>query len=140
MYLWFRRYQNEQHLFYDKSAYSTQIGHLSSRKGAASKRLVIHLDKGPVHTSRASPEWLEEHGICQIPYQPDFPDLASSNFYLFFTIKETLERIGLGGEEEFFEGVQAISRDLDQQELNSLSQAWVRRVQKIIESNGDYVR
>jgi hypothetical protein len=39
----------------------------------------------------------------------------------------------------FFECLQGVVKGLDQQELNRLFQAWVRRVQEVSEGNGGYV-
>jgi hypothetical protein len=59
--------------------------------------------------------------------------------YLFSTVKEKLERIHLADEDQFFECLQGILRGLDQQELNRVFQAWVRRVQEVSEYNGGYI-
>jgi hypothetical protein len=42
-------------------------------------------------------------------------------------------------EDQFFESLQAILMVIDQEELNKVFQAWVRRVQEVSEGNGDYV-
>jgi hypothetical protein len=89
---------------------------------------VILLDNCSVNTNRASIDWLEEYGIHRMPYLSYSPGLASSNFYLFLTVKEKLEQIQLADEDQFFEYLQEILRDLNQQELNSVLQVWVRRV------------
>jgi hypothetical protein len=57
------------------------------------KRLVVHLDNCCVHTGRVSTDWLEEHNILRTPHSRYSPDLASSDFYLFPTVKDKLERI-----------------------------------------------
>jgi hypothetical protein len=75
-----------------------------------------------------------------MPHPPYSPNPASSYFYLFPTVKERLERIQLGDEDQFFECLQEFLRDLDQPELNTIFQAWVRRVQWESKGNGDYVR
>jgi hypothetical protein len=57
---------------------------------------VIDFDNCSVHTSRASADWLEEYGMHRMPYSSYSLDLASStssDFYLFFTVKEKLEGI-----------------------------------------------
>jgi hypothetical protein len=88
----------------------------------------------------------------RLPYSPD---LAYSDFYLFPTVKAKLERIQVTDEDQFFESLQEILRDLDREELNGVFQAWVRRVQEVSQDkakqskakqskarqgNGDYVR
>jgi hypothetical protein len=40
------------------------------------KRLVLRLGNWSVHTSRASTDWLEEHGMFRMLYPPCLPDLA----------------------------------------------------------------
>jgi hypothetical protein len=72
-------------------------------------RLVVHLDNCSVRTSAASTGWLEEHGIRCMPGQFYSPNLASSDFYLFSTVKK-LERIQLADEDQLFEHVPEIAR------------------------------
>jgi hypothetical protein len=54
------------------------------------KRFMVHLDNCSVHTSRASTDWLEEHNILHMLHPPYSPNLASSSFYLFPTVKRNL--------------------------------------------------
>jgi hypothetical protein len=65
------------------------------------RRLVVHLDNCSVHTNRVSTDWLEEHSILRISHQSYSPDLASSDCYLFLSVKENLERIQLADEDKF---------------------------------------
>jgi hypothetical protein len=75
-----------------------------------------------------------------MPHPSYSPSLASNYFYLFPTVKEKLERIQLADEDQFFECLQKVLRDINLEELNIVFQVWVSRVQEISESNGDYVR
>jgi transposase len=108
-------------------------------RAAHQKRLVVHLDNCSIHTSRVSTKWLEEHDMRRMPQPPYSPDLAPSDFYLFPTVKERLERIQLADEDQFFESLQEILNGLGHEELNAVFRALVRRVQEISEGNGDYV-
>jgi hypothetical protein len=74
-----------------------------------------------------------------MPDQPYSPNLATSDLYLFPTVKEKLERIHLADEDQFFECLQGVLRDLDQQELNRIFQAWMRRIQELSEGTRGYV-
>jgi hypothetical protein len=103
------------------------------------QRLAIHFENCSVHTRRASREWLEEHDILRMPQPPYSPVLSPSDFYLFPTMKEKLERTKVADKDQFFESLQAIERDIDQAELNTVFQAWVQRIQEVNEGNGDYV-
>jgi hypothetical protein len=104
------------------------------------KQFVVHLDNCSVHASRVSTDWLEEHSILRMSHPPHSPDRAPSDFYLFLTVKEKLELIQLADEDEFFEYLQEVLRGIDLEELNTIFQACVRRVQEGSERNGDYVR
>jgi hypothetical protein len=53
---------------------------------------------------------------------------------LFRTVKEKLEPIQLADEDQFLESLQEILRNIDQEELNGVFQAWMRRVQEISQS------
>jgi hypothetical protein len=70
-----------------------------------------------------------------MPDQLYSPNLATSDLYLFSTVKEKLERIHLADEDQFFECLQGVLRGLDQQELNRVFQASVCRVQEVSEGN-----
>jgi hypothetical protein len=109
-------------------------------KGAASKRLVVHLDNCSVHASRISTDWLEEYSIPRMRYPPYSSDIASGDFYLFRTVNEKLERIQLADDDHHFECLQGVLRRMDLEELNAIFQAWVSRAQEVSEGNGDYVR
>jgi transposase len=91
-------------------------------KAPHQKRLVIHLDNCSIHTNRASRDWLEEHDMCRMPQPPYSPDLAPSDFYLFPTVKEKLERTQVADESQFLESLQAILRGIDREELNRVFQ------------------
>jgi hypothetical protein len=83
-------------------------------------------DSGPFCTSdRSSPH---------PPVHPGYShDLAHNDFCLFPTVKEKLEWIQVAEEDQFFESLQEMSKDLDQRELNRVFQAWMRRVQEVSE-------
>jgi hypothetical protein len=100
---------------------------------------MVHLGNCFVSASRVSTDWLEEHSPLRLPHSSYSPDLATSYLYLFSTVKEKLERIQLTDQDQFFESLREVLRDLDQQELNPVFQAWVRRVQEVSEGNGDSV-
>jgi hypothetical protein len=74
-----------------------------------------------------------------MPDQFYWSNLATSDLYLFSTVNEKLEQIHLADEDQFFECLQGVLRDLDQQELNRVFQASVCRIQEVSEGNGGHV-
>jgi hypothetical protein len=75
----------------------------------------------------------------RMPQPPYSLNLAGSDFYLFPTVKEKLERTQVADEDQFFGSVQAILSGIDQEELNRIFQAWVQPVQEVNEVNRGYV-
>jgi hypothetical protein len=57
-----------------------------------------------------------------------------------FLQSKKLERIQLADEDQCFECLQEVLSGLDQQELNTVFQALVHRVQEVNEGNGDCIR
>jgi hypothetical protein len=74
-----------------------------------------------------------------MPHSPYSLNLAFSDFYLFPTVKEKLERIQLADEDQFFECLQEVLRGIDLEKSNTVFKAWVGRVQEVRENNGDYI-
>jgi hypothetical protein len=58
-----------------------------------------------------------------MPHSLSSFDLAFSDFYLFPTVKKKLERIQLTDENQFFECLQEVLRDIDLDELKAVFQA-----------------
>jgi hypothetical protein len=56
----------------------------------------------------------------RMPHSPYSPDLSRSDFYLFPTVKEKLERIQVADEDQFLECMDEILRSIVQGELNHI--------------------
>jgi hypothetical protein len=111
----------------------------SCRRAPHEKRLVVSVNNCSIHSSRGSTDLLEKYGIHRMPDEFYSHNLATSDIYLFSTVKEKLELIHLADENQFFKCLQGLLRGLDQQELNRVFQASVRRIQEISECNRGYV-
>jgi hypothetical protein len=85
--------KNEHPLFCEKSTHSIWISYLSSKKNAISETTRRSSRELPVHISRGSTEWLEEHGMSGIPHSRHLSNRAFNDFYLFPTVKEKHEQI-----------------------------------------------
>jgi hypothetical protein len=55
-----------------------------------SHRLSLHLDNCSVHRSKAYENFFAENSIIRVPHQPDSPDVAFSDFWLFGRMKAVL--------------------------------------------------
>ena len=60
------------------------------RRGKWSKRVLLHHDNAPAHTSRETKAAISKLGFEFLPHPPYSPDLAPSDFWLFSKMKEPL--------------------------------------------------
>jgi hypothetical protein len=68
----------------------------------------------------------------RISHQLHVPDLISSDFYLFFTVKEKLDQIQVADKDQSFEFLSEILSNIDQEELSGVSQPWVLRIRNYL--------
>jgi hypothetical protein len=73
-----------------------------------------------------------------MPHPPYSPDIAPSDFYLFGTVKERLRTCQGGSYEELQANVHEILLAIDPVELMATMRAWMARLQKVIDTNGEY--
>jgi hypothetical protein len=72
--------------------------------------------------------------------QPLFsPDLAPSDFYLFGKLKTTLMRSVFENEQELLDGIMRVLYRITHDELESVFEEWVARLDICIHRGGDYV-
>jgi hypothetical protein len=75
--------------------------------------------------------------VCQI--HPIRVICSKLLLFVFYSEKK-LERIQVADEDQFFESLQEILRNIHHEELNSVFQVWIGRGQEVSQDNGDYVR
>jgi hypothetical protein len=92
------------------------------------KRLTIHLDNCSMHTSRTTEEYIRQHNIIRVQHPPYSPDLASSDFCLFPTIKEKLKDIQKADEEDLFSRMQEMLNSISRKVLDKVFGTWINRL------------
>jgi hypothetical protein len=73
------------------------------------------------------------------PQPPFSPDLAPSYFYLFGKLKTTLMRSVFENEQELLDAVMRVLGRITCDELESVFDEWVARLDGCIHRGGDYV-
>jgi hypothetical protein len=73
-----------------------------------------------------------------MPHPPHSPDIAPSNFYLFGTVKQRLQTGHGHLFEELEENVDEILGSIPPAELTATMRAWMARLQRVIDNNGEY--
>jgi hypothetical protein len=74
-----------------------------------------------------------------MPQPPYSLDLASSDLYLFCTVKNRLGQIQASEADDFFEQFYEILNSISVEELDRVFAAWIDRVHQVSEGNVDYL-
>jgi histone-lysine N-methyltransferase SETMAR len=103
------------------------------------KPLVVHMDNCSIHTSGATQRFMSEHQMSGMPQPPYCPDLAPSDFYLFTTMEDRLDKIHMVDGDDFFEQLSEILQEIPIDESERVFTAWNDRFREVSEANGDYI-
>jgi histone-lysine N-methyltransferase SETMAR len=124
--------------------YAALLGRLreavkKERRGKLSRGVLLLHDNAPPHTSHFSTSAIYECGFEILQHPPYSPDLAPSDFHLFANLKKAL------GGSRFLDEIEArtfVTEWLNEQThdfyLHGI-RALLKRLQKCIDINGDYV-
>jgi hypothetical protein len=82
---------------------------------------------------------LDSHRMRRAPQPQVSPDLAPSDFYLFGKLKMTLMGSVFANEQELLDGVTRVLDGITRDELESVFEEWVARLDVCIQRGGDYV-
>jgi histone-lysine N-methyltransferase SETMAR len=92
----------------------------SDGRAVHERRLVVHMDNAPIHNCVMTTSFLADHNLVRLQHPPYSPDLSSSDFYLFPTVKEKLKDIGMVDGEDLFYGLQELLNDIPIRELHKV--------------------
>lgn len=107
---------------------------------ADGRRLTIHADNAKPHTARHTTQYIESHGMKKAPHPPYSPDIAPSDFFLFGYTKDKLQGCILKTRDQLFQKVEQIMHDIGVDVLHQVFAEWKRRLQIVIDTNGEYIQ
>ena len=110
----------------------------NKRKVSGAKSFLFHMDNARSHTSNATCEYMTDHGMRRMPHPPYSPDLAPCDFFLFGYIKTKLIGSEFATKDEALEKINAILKEIPKETLISTFYEWMRRLEEVIDSNGEY--
>jgi histone-lysine N-methyltransferase SETMAR len=113
--------------------------YFDGEREAGQKRLCVHMDNARPHSSKLTNCFIEENGLKRIPHPPYSPDIAPTDFYLFGYVKEKLAGMIACSIEELIENILDILSNISKDELNRVFDTWIKRVEAVIDVNGDYL-
>jgi hypothetical protein len=103
------------------------------------KRLTVHLNNCPIHTSGANEVFMAEHNIIQFKHLPYSQDLAPSDFYFFRTIKERLTDVQMVDEEDLFYRLSELLNEIPVRELRKGFNTWIKGLTAVTRGDGSYI-
>ena len=84
-------------------------------------------------------EKVDELGFILLEHPPYSPDIAPSDFWLFGFINEKRKGTVASNEEELIFQIREILSKIDSTVLGNVFKEWIRRLNMVIEGNGEYL-
>lgn len=103
------------------------------------RKIIIHFDNARPHTSRKVVEYMDLHSMKRAPHPAYSPDIAASDFYLFGYLKNELEGEEFETADQLFDAIQKILSEISHDTLNKVFLEWMKRLQQVIDNNGNYI-
>ena len=96
-------------------------------------------DNAPVHTARLVTDFLDTWNVEMLEHPRYSPDLAPADFCIFSKIKESLRSRRFESQEDIIRAASASHRHLDEGTFQDAFQSLVRRWQKCLDNDGQYI-
>jgi hypothetical protein len=101
--------------------------------------LSLHADNFRPDTARVSTDYVTRNGMKRALRPPYSPDLALLDFFLFGSVKRKLMGYRAESESELLVRIRLILAEMPRDVLDAVFLEWVDRLQKSIETDGNYV-
>ncbi len=113
----------------------------NGRKGSKKKtlrKMKIHMDNCRIHNSRATSIKIENMKLERAPHPPYSPDISPLDFWFFGYAKGKLAGMTFDTEYELEAEIKKISEAVTKNDLFAVFNNWIKRLEYVIESRGDY--
>jgi hypothetical protein len=102
-------------------------------------KLWVHADNAPPHNAEVSTDFIALTRMKQAPHPPYSPDLAPADFFLFGDVKRKLMGYHTESPSKLLIRLRVILWEIPRKTLNAVFLEWMERLQKCIDTNGEYV-
>lgn len=109
------------------------------RPGIPLNEFVLHQDNAPGHTATSTQLEIDLLGFQRLAHAPYSPDLAPMDFRVFPVLKDQLRGHRFDSKDELKTATQRIVQQFDSKWYEDTFSMWIRRTQKCVTINGDYV-
>jgi transposase len=99
---------------------------------------LLHHDNASAHTSLKTPEFATDNNLTIVPHPPYSPDLAPYDFALFPKLKMKLKGRHFETVSDIQRESQAVLNSIKENDFPGALEAWEKRWDRCIRSQGDY--
>ena len=107
------------------------------RQGVES--FLFHMDNARPHTSNQTKQYMTDNNMIRMEHPAYSPDLAPCDYYLFGHLKDHFADAVFEDEADAVRQISAWLRSISQRDRIAAFQEWMRRLQRCIDVDGDYV-
>jgi hypothetical protein len=107
--------------------------------GTRQNKLWIHAENARAHTAKVSSDYIARNDMKMAPHPPYSPDFEPSDFSLFGYVKGKLMGYQAGSAAGLLVRIQVILAEIPREALSTVFLEWMQRLQKCIDSDGEYV-
>ena len=104
----------------------------------AERTWLLHHDNAPAHTALSVRQFLAQKQTAVLDHPPYSPDLAPCDFWLFPKLKSQLKGTHFASASDIKDTVTRALKELKEEDFAECFRAWPKRMQKCINSGGDY--
>ena len=105
---------------------------------AHAPRKILYYNNSPCHTSNKVKSFLANSDFRTLKHPAFSPDVSPPDFGIFGTVKQKLIGIVHEDEESLQDHINEILSSFDIEFWQSIFQSWIKRLEKLIEVDGDY--
>jgi histone-lysine N-methyltransferase SETMAR len=93
------------------------------------RKFVVHADDARAHTAQKCRTFCEENGLRLAPHPPYSPDLAPSDFFLFYYVKDCLKGMVFPSYEELFDAIGEVVTGIESETLTAAFEHSMERLE-----------
>ena len=109
------------------------------RRRQGVRSFIFHMDNARPHTSNQTKHYMTDNNMIRMEHPPYSPDLAPCDYYLFGHLKDHFADAVFEDEADAVRQISAWLRSISQRDRIAAIREWMRRLQRRIDVDGDYV-
>jgi hypothetical protein len=101
--------------------------------------MVVHFGNAAPQTAKCTIDYLKANRLTRGPHPVISPDLARSYFSLFGKLQMSSMGAAFANDDEPLQGVMVVPNGIWREELEAVHDEWLRRLDRCIQQNLEYV-